>query len=219
MSQWPFSKWGIELLGPFPLAAGQMKYLIIAIDYFTKWIEAEPLSSITAAQAQKFVWQNIFTRFGIPESLITDNRMLFADRKFRDFLSSYRFRHHFTSVEHPQANGQVEVANKVILCGLKKRLDDKKGAWADELGSVLWSYRTTPHSTMGESPFKLTYGVDAMIPIEVGEPSPRLIFRNTNSQSMREKLDLSGEAREMAYIREQALKQRVAKRYNSSVVP
>ena len=150
---------------------------------------------------RKFVWRNIFTRFEIRESLITDNGTQFVDRKFRDLLSSYRVRHHFTSVEHPQANGQVEAANKVILHGLKKRLDDKKGAWADELGSVLWSYRTTPHSTMGESPFKLTYGVDAMIPIEVGEPSPRLIFRNTNSQSMREELDLSGEAREMAYIR------------------
>ena len=97
-----------------------MKYLIVAIDYFTKCIEAKPLSPIMAAQARKFVWWNIFTRFGIPESLIMDNEMQFANRKFWDFLSSYTVRHHFTSVEHPQANGQVEAANKVILCGLKK---------------------------------------------------------------------------------------------------
>ena len=90
MSPWPFSKWGIDLLGPFPLAPEQVKYLIVAIDYFTKQIEAKPLFSIMAAQARKFVWRNIFTRFGIPESLITDNGTQFADRKFRDFLSSYK---------------------------------------------------------------------------------------------------------------------------------
>ena len=103
MSPWPFSKWG------------QVKFLIIAINYFTKWIEAEPLSSITAAQARKFVWRNIFTRFGIPEYLVTDNRMQFTDCKFREFLACYKVEHCFTLVEHHQANGQVEVANKVIL--------------------------------------------------------------------------------------------------------
>ena len=89
----------------------------------------------------------------------------------------------------------------------------------DEHGSVLWSYQTTPHSTMGESLFKLAYEVDAIIPVEVGEPSPKVIFLNPSPQSMREELDLSNEAREMAYIKEQALKQRVAKRYKSSAVP
>ena len=107
MSPWPFSKWGINLLGPLPLIAGQVKYLIVAIDYFAKWIEAEPLSSITAAQARKFVWRNISTQFGITEALITDNGTQFANRKFRDFLSNYKVRHHFISVEHPQANRQV----------------------------------------------------------------------------------------------------------------
>ena len=82
MSPWPFSKWRINLLDPFSLAVGQEKYLIVAIDYFTKWIKAEPLSSIINAQAWKFVWWNIFTRFGILESLITDNGTQFIDRKF-----------------------------------------------------------------------------------------------------------------------------------------
>ncbi|XP_072071890.1 uncharacterized protein [Arachis hypogaea] len=82
---------------------------------------------------------------------------------------SYRF----SSVEHPQTNGQVESANKVIVKGLKKRLDEAKGLWADELGSVLWSYRTTPQTTTGETPFRLTYGVEAVISVEIGDPSPR----------------------------------------------
>ena len=79
-------------------------------------------------------------------------------------------------MEHPQANGQVEATNKVILRGLKKRLDDKKRAWADELGSVLWSYQTTPQLTMGETPFRLTYKVDAIIPIELKNQVQGLSF-------------------------------------------
>ena len=79
MSSWPFNKWGIDLLGPFLLALGQVKYLIIVIDYFTKWVEVEPLSTITVTQAQKFVWRSIFTRFRIPNSVVTDNKMQFID--------------------------------------------------------------------------------------------------------------------------------------------
>ena len=83
-------------------------------------------------------------------------------------------------MEHPQTNGPVEPANMVILQGLKERLDEAKEAWADELRSILWSYQTTPQSTTGETPLKLTYRVDTMIPIEVKEPSLRVIFRFTN---------------------------------------
>ena len=75
------------------------------------------------------------------------------------------------------------MANKVILRRLKKRLDDRKGAWTDELESVLWSYQTTPHSTMGETPFKLIDGVDTVILVEVGESSPRVMFQSTSFES------------------------------------
>ncbi|XP_015967232.1 uncharacterized protein LOC107490950 [Arachis duranensis] len=146
----PFGTWGIDLVGPFPTAPGQLRYLIVAIDYYTKWIEAEPLASITATQCRKFVWRQIITRFGIPEVVISDNGTQFADKKFREFLEGLHISHRFSSVEHPQTNGQVESANKIIVKGLKKRLDEAKGLWADELGSVLWSYRTTPQTTTGK---------------------------------------------------------------------
>ncbi|XP_072076753.1 uncharacterized protein [Arachis hypogaea] len=108
----------------------------------------------------------------------------------------------------------VETANKVILLGLKKRLDNKKGTWADELASVLWSYRTTEQSAMGETPFRLTYRVDAVIPVEIGELSPRLLL--TGMSEAVEK-DLVEETREMARLSETALKQRIALRYNTKV--
>nr|XP_025647635.1 uncharacterized protein LOC112742611 [Arachis hypogaea] len=149
----PFGTWGIDLVGPFPTAPGQLRYLIVAIDYYTKWIEPEPLSCITATQCRKFLWRQIITRFGIPEIVISDNGTQFTDKKFREFLEGLHVSHRFSSVEHPQTNGQVESTNKIIVKGLKKRLDEAKGLWADELGSVLWSYRTTPQTTTGETPF------------------------------------------------------------------
>ncbi|XP_015943830.1 uncharacterized protein LOC107468967 [Arachis duranensis] len=167
----PFSTWGIDLVGPLPTAPSRLRYLIVAIDYYTKWIEAEPLASITATQCRKFLWRQIITRFGIHEIVISDNGTQFADKN---------------SVEHPQTNGQVESANKIIIKGLKKRLDEAKELWADELGSVLWSYRTTPQTTTGETPFRLTYGIEAVILVEIGDPSPRKTVRGNDEEAERD---------------------------------
>ncbi|XP_057730395.1 uncharacterized protein LOC130945704 [Arachis stenosperma] len=115
-----------------------------------------------------------------------------------------KIKHQFTSVEHPQANGQAEVANKVILAGLKKRLQDAKGAWAEELPQVLWAYRTTPQFATGETPFRLAYGVEAIIPVEINEQSLRVSFYDEvgNVQGHKEELELLPEVREQAQIRE-----------------
>nr|KYP74016.1 Gypsy retrotransposon integrase-like protein 1 [Cajanus cajan] len=144
MSAWPFSQWGMDILGPFPPAKGQLKFLIVAIDYFTKWIEACPLAKITTENVQKFTWRNIVCRFGIPHTLITDNGRQFIAQGFEDFLRELGIKHLPTSVEHPQTNGQAEAANKVILRELKKQLGNAKGQWPDKLPSILWAYHCTP---------------------------------------------------------------------------
>nr|XP_025692513.1 uncharacterized protein LOC112794745 [Arachis hypogaea] len=154
-------------------------------------------------------------RFGIPEVVISDNGTQFTDKKFTEFFTGLGIRQKFSSVEHPQTNGQVESANKIILLGLKKRLDNKKGAWADELASVLWSYRTTEQSSTKETPFRLTYGLDAVISVEIGEPSPRLLLKGVEEAVEK---DLIDEAREMAHLTETVLKQRMALRYNTKVL-
>jgi len=79
-SPWPFHTWGIDILGPFPLAIRQMKYLIVTIEYFTKWIEAEPVAQITAHKVQHFVWKNIVCRFGVPRRLVSENGTQFASQ-------------------------------------------------------------------------------------------------------------------------------------------
>ncbi|XP_065026133.1 uncharacterized protein LOC135650583 [Musa acuminata AAA Group] len=119
---WPFAQWGLDLLGPFPPASGQQKYIIVGVDYFTKWVEAEPLATITEHQMEKFVWRNIVTRFGVPRAIITNNGPQFAGRRFREFCAGHGIQLRFSSVAHPQTNGLAKVTNRSILDGLKRRV-------------------------------------------------------------------------------------------------
>ncbi|XP_061373780.1 uncharacterized protein LOC133316099 [Gastrolobium bilobum] len=140
---WPFFKWGMDLLGPFKAAEGQLKWLIVAVDYFTKWIKAEPVTTITSTRVQRFFERNIVSRFGIPAEVVTDIGTQFADKKFQQLMKDLHITHRFASVEHPQSNGQAEAANKVIVEGLRKRMFAAKESWVHQLYFVLWGYRTS----------------------------------------------------------------------------
>ncbi|CAJ2659887.1 unnamed protein product [Trifolium pratense] len=220
-SPWPFAWWGMDILGPFTKGLHQNKFLIVAVDYFTKWVEAEPLSDITSFRILRFFKRDVLCRFGIPQAVVTDNGTQFTDKGFQDFLAALGTKQHFTSVEHPQTNGQAEAANRVILRGLRRRLDQNKKKWVEELESVLWAYRTTPHSTTGETPFRMVYGTEAVIPVEVGEPSRRTeqpLEEEMNDEALREELDLVEEIRTGASLREATLKQKIAARHDVKVI-
>ena len=171
ISPWPFSWWGIDLLGPFPKAIGQLKDLVVDVDCSTKWIEAEPLAKITTKNILRFFKRNILARFGAPLLVISNNGIQFTDRKFQYYLRDLNLKQSLTSIEYPQDNGAAESANNVVLRGIRRRLDEAKTRWTEELHTVLWAYRTTPHSTTSESPFYLTYGTEAVIPIELNKLS------------------------------------------------
>ncbi|KAK3009312.1 hypothetical protein RJ639_013748 [Escallonia herrerae] len=104
----PFAVWGMDLLGPFPMASGQRRFVIVAIDYFTKWTEAESLATITSAKCEDFFWKNIICRFGVPRALVVDNGKQFDNSNFQTFCSNLSIDLRFTSVAHPQSNGQTE---------------------------------------------------------------------------------------------------------------
>ena len=198
-----------------------MKYLVVAIDYFTKWIEAEPVAQITAHKVQHFVWRNIVCRFGIPKRLVSDNGTQFASQQLGKLCTKLGIKQVFVPVEHPQTNGQVESANRVLLKGLKRRLDKAKGALAEEVPRIVWSYHTTPQSTTKETPFSLVYGSNAMIPVEIQENSP--CFQNfvveKSNEERKVNLDLLDEVREEARIKVEALKWRVEYKYSSKLRP
>ncbi|XP_020973549.1 uncharacterized protein LOC107646977 isoform X3 [Arachis ipaensis] len=218
---WPFHRWGLDILGPFPIAPGQVKFLLVAIDYFSKWIEAQPLARITAEKVRSFIWKNIICRFGIPREIIYDNGRQFTDNKLCSFLKNFYIKHRFSSVEHPQTNGQAEAANRVILQAIKKKLNDAKGEWAELIPEILWGYNTTIQTTTGETPFKLVYGSEALIPIEVGVPTLRteLYDEQRNLQARNVELDLAEETRELAAIRQRAVKQIIERKHNKRVLP
>ncbi|GJQ95635.1 reverse transcriptase domain-containing protein [Tanacetum coccineum] len=109
-SPWPFYKWGIDIAGPFLEGPGKVKFLIVAIDYFTKWIEAKPTATITGAQIKKFVWDNIVCRFGLPGEIISDNRKQFRDNPFKDWCEKLCIRQCFASVKHPLSNGETPLS-------------------------------------------------------------------------------------------------------------
>ena len=110
--------WGMDILGPLPMAPGRTKYLLVAIDYFTKWVEAKPLQEISTSEVEKFTWKHLICRYGLPYVIVTDSGTQFKAHTYEDFLSRLGIKHLITSVEHPQTNGQAKVANKVILKAL-----------------------------------------------------------------------------------------------------
>lgn len=122
MAPWPFYQWGRDILGPLPQSAGKAKYVIVAIDYFTKWIEAKPLTRITGKEVKKFTWDNIVCRFGLPKIIVTDNGTQFVNDPFKKWCKQLEIQQNNTAVAHPQANGLVEAANKSLMNGIKTRL-------------------------------------------------------------------------------------------------
>ena len=134
---WPFAQWGLDIVGSFPRAARNKRYLLVDTYYFTKWVEIEPLANIRDVDAKRFVWKNIFTRFGIPRTFISNNGLQFDSKTFRRYCYDLGITNRYFTPAYPQGNGQTEAVNKVIVNGLKKRLDDVKGRWVKELPHVL----------------------------------------------------------------------------------
>ena len=119
---WPFQQWGLDILGPLLISKGQCKFIIVAVDYFTKWAEAEPLVTITEQKIQNFMWRAIICRFGIPRALVSDNGKQFDNAKFRDLWAELR---------------KTEVTIRTLKAALKTKLEDLKGNWVEYLPEVL----------------------------------------------------------------------------------
>ena len=145
---WPFAVWGLNVVGPLKKGSGGFTHLLVAVDKFTKWIEAMPITNICSKEAVKFFLDIIYW-FGVPNCIITDHGTNFIGKKFLDFSDGYGIRIDWASVEHPRTNGQVERANGTVLQGLKPRIFDRlnkyTGRWVTEVPVILWSLRTTPN--------------------------------------------------------------------------
>ncbi|XP_065631041.1 uncharacterized protein LOC136068176 [Quercus suber] len=161
-SPWPFAQWDLDIFGPFPRAVGNKKYLLVGMDYFTKWVEAEPLANIRDVDVKRFLLRNIITRFGVPQTLISDNSLQFDSKAFR---------------------------------------------------------RTTPRRSTGETPFSMTYGAEAVIPIETGFPTLRTsnFTLDRNDELLRKSLDLIDERREKAMVQLACYQHKLKQGYDANV--
>jgi hypothetical protein len=117
---WPLQRWGLDLLGPLPPAQDNLRYVVVAVEYFSKWIEAKPLATITSVTVQKFFSQNIVCRFGVPKAITVDNGTQFDAEAFKEFCDQIGTKIHFASVRHTESNGLVERANGIIMTGIMK---------------------------------------------------------------------------------------------------
>ena len=198
---------------------GNKKYLLVGTDYFTKWVEAEPLANIRDVHAKRFVWKNIVTRFGVPHVLISNNDLQFDSKMFRKYCGELEITNRYYTPAYPQENGQAEAVNKVIVSGLKKRLDDAKGKWVEELPYVLWTYRTTPCRSIGETHFSMTYGAEAVIPLKTGFPMTKTSSFNPkdNNEQLIRSLDLFEEKRENAMVQLAYYQQKLKQSYDANV--
>nr|XP_051201864.1 uncharacterized protein LOC127315412 [Lolium perenne] len=171
---WPFAQWGLDQVGPLSksLPVGHT-HLLVAVDKFTNWIEARPVTNQTAKTAIKF-FKEITCRFGVPHSIITDDGTNFDSKEFHHFCNNNGIKLKFASVAHPQTNGQVERINGPICDGIKKRLMGAGGAWVEELPSVLWSLRTAPNRSTQYTPFFLVYGAEAVLPADIRFEAPQV---------------------------------------------
>ena len=218
-SPWPFAQQGLNIEGPFPKVVGNKKYLLVSTDYSMKWVKAKPLANIRDVDAKRFVWKNIVTRFGVPHMLISDNSLQFDSKMFRRYCSELGITNRYSTPAYPQGNEQAKAVNKVIVNGLKKRLDDAKGKWVEKLPHVLLTYRTTPRISTEETPFLMTYGAEAVIPLETGFPTSRTSLFNPrgNDEQLTKSLDLVEEKRESAMVQLAYYQQKLKQGYDANV--
>lgn len=216
---WPFSQWGIDILEPFPRTTSQRKYVIVAIEYFSKWLEAKAVRSVIALQMIDFIWGNIICKFGISRVLISNNGTQFDSKEFRKFAENSGVDHRLALVAHPQTNRQIEVTNRTILTGLKKRLNGAKTGWVDKLPSIIWAWRTTLRVATGETPFSLASETKAMVPIEIKILTHRVQYCDelTNNKKLWSNLDALKELRDTASIRTTAYQQKATRYHNHKV--
>ena len=149
----PFSKWGIDYMTCNPCSTGGHGYIIVVMDYFTKWAEAMPTYSIDSKTMAQFLFNHVISRFGIPQAIVTDHGSHFRDYMMVELKSVLGLCHDGSTPYYPQGNDQVKAVNKVLVTILQHTIGMHKSNWHLMLFSALWAYRTSTKDTIGFTPF------------------------------------------------------------------
>src|SRR5688572_15769928 len=220
---WPFRGWGIDLIGQiYPPSSKGHKFILVATDYFTKWVEAVPLKTVTSAAMIDFVRDHIIYRFGIPQTITTNQGTKFTSGEFEEFTTDMGIKLLNSSPYYAQANGQAESSNKGIIKLIKRKIEECPKKWHLCLTEALWAYRMACHGATKLSPYQLVYGHDAVLPWESRAGSRRISLQDQLSADdysalMKEELDDLAGQRLRALISIEENKKRVARWYDKKV--
>nr|GEY36135.1 reverse transcriptase domain-containing protein [Tanacetum cinerariifolium] len=160
-----FDVWGIDFMSPFSSSRGN-KYILVDIDYLSKWVEAKSLPTNDACVFCKFL-KSLFARFGGPRAIISDHGTHFCNDQFAKVMLKYGVTHYLSTAYHPQTSGQVEVSNRGLKRILERTIGENRASWSDKLDDVLWAFRTAYKTPIECTPYKLVYGEACHLPIEL----------------------------------------------------
>ncbi|WKA05089.1 hypothetical protein VitviT2T_023074 [Vitis vinifera] len=222
-SSWPFSVWGIDIIGKIsPKSSNGHEFILVAIDYFTKWVEAASYARLTSSGVDSFIRSHIICRYGVPHELISDRGVYFR-AEVDTLVQRYSIRHHRSSAYRPQTNGAVEAANKNIKRILRRMVETSRD-WSENLPFALWAYRTSFHTSIGATPYSLVYNMEAVLPVEIEMGSLRVALKQQIpeadwAQARFDQLNLLDEKRLRAADHVRAYQRKMACAFKKRVKP
>ena len=157
-----------------PPSSKEHRFVLVATDYFTKWSEAVPLKNMTHREVIEFITEHIIHRFGIPQTLTTDQGSSFISKEVCAFTELYKIKLLNSSPYYAQANGQAESSNKIFIKLIKKKIEENPKRWHEVLSEALWAHRISRHGATKVTPFEFVYGQEAVLPVEVNLDAYRL---------------------------------------------
>jgi ribonuclease HI len=172
----PFQQWGLDFIGEIhPPSSGQHRWILVATDYFTKWIEAIPTRNANHTVIINFLQENIFARFGCPKRLVADNAAAFKDKHLVKLCEELGVQLVHSTAYYLQGNGLAESSNKSLVRIIQKLLEQNARGWDSKLKFALWADRVTSKKSIGTSPFKLVYGTEAIFPVQLALPVAKFL--------------------------------------------
>ncbi|MCO5596949.1 hypothetical protein L7F22_051020 [Adiantum nelumboides] len=170
-----FAKWGIDFVGPCPPTyKSHAQYIIVVTDYLTKWVEAKATTKNDAKTTAQFLYENIFTRYGLPIEIVSDRGTHFINEVIEQLLDEFMVIHRKSAPYHPQANGQAESTNNILVTVLTKIVSESRADWDQKLHLALWAYRVAYKTSIDTTPFNMVYGIQAILPLEFLIPTLRI---------------------------------------------